>query len=103
MREHVNAAHVVRECQRHDAPALEVRAQEMARRDAGEPHRHGAGVGDAAAGKAVDKCAATIRKAGAKLTSTRLKQLGACEKAVAVTAAVAVRITRCIKVSAPQR
>ena len=43
----------------------------------------GAGVGDAAAGKAVDKCAKAIRKVGAKFTSTRVKQLGACEKAVA--------------------
>ncbi len=43
----------------------------------------GAGVGDATVGKAVDKCAKAIRKVGAKLTSTRLKQLGACEKAVA--------------------
>jgi hypothetical protein len=42
----------------------------------------GAGVGGAA-GKAVDKCAKTIRKAGDKITSTRLKQLGACQKAVA--------------------
>ncbi len=43
----------------------------------------GAGVGDATAGKAVDKCAKAIRKVGAKLTSNRLKQLGACQKAVA--------------------
>ena len=47
------------------------------------PNGAGAGVGDATAGKAVDKCAKTIRKVGAKLVSTRLKQLGACEKAVA--------------------
>ncbi|MEO6028016.1 MAG: hypothetical protein ABIR79_14220, partial [Candidatus Binatia bacterium] len=51
--------------------------------DCAEP-ANGAGVGvDTAAAKALDKCAATIRKAGAKLTSNRLKQLGACEKAVA--------------------
>ncbi|MEO6026646.1 MAG: hypothetical protein ABIR79_07265, partial [Candidatus Binatia bacterium] len=42
----------------------------------------GAGVTTAAA-KAVDKCAKTIRKVGTKLTSNRLKQLGACEQAVA--------------------
>jgi hypothetical protein len=42
----------------------------------------GAGVGGGA-GKAVDKCAKAIRKAGDKITSTRLKQLGACQKAVA--------------------
>ncbi len=42
----------------------------------------GVGVGGAA-GKAVDKCAKAIRKAGDKITSTRLKQLGACQKAVA--------------------
>ncbi len=43
----------------------------------------GTGVGDAKVGKAVDKCGKTIRKVGAKLASNRLKQLGACEKAVA--------------------
>ena len=43
----------------------------------------GVGVGDAKVGKAVDKCGKTIRKVGAKLASNRLKQLGACEKAVA--------------------
>ncbi len=43
----------------------------------------GAGVGDATVGKAVAKCAKAIRKVGAKLASNRLKQLGACEKAVA--------------------
>ncbi len=43
----------------------------------------GVGVGDAKVGKAVDKCAKAIRKVGAKLASNRLKQLGACEKAVA--------------------
>jgi len=43
----------------------------------------GAGVGDAKVGKTVAKCATTIRKAGAKLASTHLKQLGACQKAVA--------------------
>ncbi len=42
----------------------------------------GAGVGDATVGKAVDKCAKAIRKAGDKITSTHLKQLGACQKAV---------------------
>jgi CSLREA domain-containing protein len=47
------------------------------------PNGAGAGVGDATAGKAVDKCAKTIRKVGTKLASTRLKQLGACQKAVA--------------------
>ena len=41
------------------------------------------GVGDAKVGKAVDKCAKTIRKVGTKLASNRLKQLGACQKAVA--------------------
>jgi len=43
----------------------------------------GSGVGDAAAGKAVDKCAKAVRKVGTKLVNTRLKQLGACQKAVA--------------------
>jgi CSLREA domain-containing protein len=43
----------------------------------------GVGVGDAKAGKAVDKCAKAIRKVGAKLASNKLKQLGACQKAVA--------------------
>jgi len=43
----------------------------------------GVGVGDAKVGKTVDKCAKAIRKVGAKLVSNRLKQLGACEKAVA--------------------
>src|SRR5262249_5733207 len=43
----------------------------------------GAGIGDKDAGKAADKCAKTIRKAGAKLTANHVKQLGACEKAVA--------------------
>ncbi len=43
----------------------------------------GAGVGDAKVGKGVDKCAKAIRKVGTKLASNRLKQLGACQKAVA--------------------
>ena len=42
----------------------------------------GAGAGDGS-GKAVDACGKAIRKVGAKLTSDRLKRLGACEKAVA--------------------
>jgi hypothetical protein len=41
-----------------------------------------AGV-DAARAKAVDKCAKIVRKAGDKIAALRLKQMGACAKAVA--------------------
>jgi len=44
---------------------------------------NGAGAGVGAAGKAVDKCAKAIRKAGTKLAADHLKQLGLCQKAVA--------------------
>ncbi len=43
----------------------------------------GAGLSDPGAAKALDKCAKAVRKVGSKLTATTLKQLGACQKAVA--------------------
>ena len=47
------------------------------------PRANGGGAGAGAAGKAVDKCAKAIRKAGTKLAADHLKQLGVCQKAVA--------------------
>ena len=62
----------------------------------------GAGLDGADAAKALDKCAKTIRKVGAKVAATVLKQLQACHKAVADCVQLKPGDTACLTKAAPK-